>query len=73
MSVYEYAAAFTEKINLVPYHVPSEISMVNKFFSGLPKDFGQILKVETNLKAAIWATRNVESQIREKGLEKAKK
>ena len=70
MSVIEYAASFTEKMKLVPYLVPTELSKVNKFAHGLPADFGPMVKQATTLKAAIWAAKNVETQIREKGLEK---
>lgn len=72
MSISEYVAAFTEKIKLVPYMVPTKLSKVNNFSSGLPMDFHLIVRLATNLKAVIWVARNVETQIRKKGLEKAK-
>ena len=72
MSVIEYAASFTEKMKLVPYLVPTELSKVNKFAHGLPADIGLMVKQATTLKGAICAARNVETQIREKGLERAK-
>ena len=72
MSITEYAASFTEKMKIVPYLVPTELSKVNKFANGLPADFGPMVKQATTLKSAIWITKNVETQIREKGLEKDK-
>lgn len=71
MSVTEYATSFIEKMKLVPHLVPTELSKVNKFALGLLADFGLMVKKNTTLKAAIWATKNVETQIREKGLERA--
>ena len=71
MSVTEYAASFTEKMKLVPYLVPTELSKINKFALGLPTYFGPMVKQATTLKGAIWAAKNVEVQIREKGLERA--
>lgn len=62
LSVNEYAAVLTEKMNLVPYLVPIELSMVNKFASGLLMDFGITVKLETTLKEAILAVRNVENK-----------
>ena len=67
MSVSEYATCFTEKMKMVPYLVPTELSKVNKFDSGLPTNFSPTVKLETTLKAAIWVAKNVETQIREKG------
>ena len=55
----------------VPYLVPTELSKVNKFAHGLPADFCRMVKQATTLKAAIWAARNVETQIKERGLERA--
>ncbi|XP_023742423.1 uncharacterized protein LOC111890546 [Lactuca sativa] len=72
-SVSEYVATFTKKMKLVPYLVPIELSKVNKFSSGLSAYFGPTLKLTTNLKAAIWAARNIETQVRDNGLEKAEK
>ncbi|KAL7594215.1 hypothetical protein Lser_V15G28366 [Lactuca serriola] len=72
LSVNEYAASFTEKMKLIPYLVPTELSKVNKFALGLPAEYGPMVKQATTLKAAIWAARNVETQIREKGLEMSK-
>ena len=71
LSITEYATSFTEKMKLIPYLVPTELSKVNKFANGLPADFGPIVKQATTLKAAIWAAKNVETQIKEKGLERA--
>ena len=71
MSVTEYAANFTEKMKLVPHLIPTELSKVNKFALGLPPVFGPMVKQNTTFKAAIWAAKNVETQIREKGLERA--
>lgn len=51
--------------------VPTNLSKIEKFANGLPTDFGPIVKLATTLKAAIWADKNAEIQIREQGLEKA--
>lgn len=53
MSVSEYAASFTEKMKLVPYLVPIEVSNINKFANGLPTYFGPMVKQATTLKAII--------------------
>ena len=71
LNVTEYAASFTEKMKFIPYLVPTELSKVNKFALGLPADYGPMVKQTTTLKVAIWAARNVETQIREKGLERS--
>ena len=71
MSVTEYATSITGKMKLVPYLVPIELSKVNKFSHGLLTNFGPMVKQATTLKHAIWAAKNVETQIREKGLEKS--
>lgn len=70
MSVNESATCFTKKMKLVPNLVPTELSKVNKFSIGLPVDYGPTVKLATTLKAAIWAIRNVETQINKKGLER---
>ena len=72
MSVDEYATAFTERMKLFPYLVPTELSKIDRFANGLPTDFGPMVKMATTLKAAVRAAKNVEAQIREKGLEKDK-
>ena len=59
MSVSEYATSFTEKMKLVPYLVPNELSKVNKFANGLPADFGLMVKQAISLKATIWEAKNV--------------
>jgi len=58
-------------MKFIPYLVPTELSKVNKFALGLPADYGPMFKQATTLKAAIWAARNVETQIREKVLERS--
>ncbi|KAL7586601.1 hypothetical protein Lser_V15G39682 [Lactuca serriola] len=58
-------------MKLIPYLVPTELSKVNKFARGLPADFGPMVKQEITLKVAIWAAKNVETQIRQKGLERS--
>lgn len=58
-------------MKLVTNLVPTELSKVNKFTIGLPADYGLMVKLATTLKATIWAVRNVETKLREKGLEKA--
>ena len=61
-------------MNLVPYLVLIELSNVKRFSNGLPVDFGPTeVKLATTLKEDICGARNVETQIREKGLEKAEK
>ena len=42
----------------------------DKFAMGLPADYRPTVKLPTILKAAIWKACNVETQIKEKGLEK---
>lgn len=71
MNVSGYVVTFTEKMKLVTYLVPTKLYKVNKFSSGLPANFGPTIKLTTKLKAAIWETRNIETQIREKGLAKS--
>ena len=61
MSIIEYAVSFTEKMKLVPYLVPTELSKVNKFANGLLVGFGPMVKQATTLKAAIWAAKNVKT------------
>ncbi|XP_023738586.1 uncharacterized protein LOC111886570 [Lactuca sativa] len=70
MSVREYVASFVEKRKLVSYLVPTELSMVKKFANGLLIEFCLMVKHGTTLKAVIWAAKNVETQLREKGLER---
>lgn len=72
MIVSKYAAAFTEKIKIVPNLVPTKLSKVKKFDIGLPTDNGPTVKLAATLKAVIWAVKNMETQIKEKGLEKVK-
>ena len=60
MSVSEYATSFIDKMKLVPYLVPTELSKVNKFGNGLPPEFGPMVKQATTSKTAIWATKNLD-------------
>lgn len=69
MRVSEYTAILRRKF--VPYLVPSELSKGNKFANGLPADIGPMVKQSTTLKSTIWAAQNDETQLREKGLERA--
>ena len=71
MSIDDYAAAFTEKMKLFPYLVPTELSKIEKFANGLPADFGPTVKMATTLKSAVRAAKNVETQQKERGLERA--
>ena len=57
-------------MKLVPYIFPTELSKVKKFSSRLPADFAPMVKLATTRKTTIWEARNIENQIREKGLEK---
>ena len=70
MSVDEYVTSFTEKMKLFPYLVPTELSKIDRFANGLPANFGATVKMATTLKASIRAAKNVEIQLREKGLER---
>ena len=72
MSVDEYATAFTERMKLFPYLVPTELSKIDRFANGLLTDFGPMAKMATTLKTAAREAKNVEAQVREKGLEKDK-
>ena len=70
MSIDDYATAFTEKMKLFPYLVPTELSKIERFANGLPADFGPTVKMATTLKTAVRAAKNVEAQQKEKGLER---
>jgi len=70
MSVDEYATAFTEKMKLFPYLVPTELSKIDRFSNRLPADFGPTVKMAATLKTAVRAAKNIETQIRERVLEK---
>ena len=52
-----------------PYLVPTELSKIEKFANGLPTNIGPTIKMETTLKVAIRAAKNVETQLKERGLE----
>lgn len=41
MSIDDYATAFTEKMNLFQYLVPTELAKIEKFANGLPSYFAQ--------------------------------
>ena len=69
-SVDECTTVFTEKIKLFPYMVPTKLSNIDRFANGLPMDFGATINMATTLKTAVRASKNVEIQCREKGLEK---
>ena len=71
MSINKYATTFTKNMKLVPHLVATKLPKVNKFTIGLPADYGPTMKLETTLKAAIKATRNVETHIEETGLGRA--
>lgn len=60
LNVNKYVAYFTEKMKFVRYLVPTELSKVNKFASGLLADFDPMVKLANTLKAAIWTAWNVE-------------
>ncbi|KAL7618843.1 hypothetical protein Lser_V15G00012 [Lactuca serriola] len=70
MSIDDYATAFTEKMKLFPYLVPTELSKIERFANGLPADFGPTVKMATTLKTAVRAAKNVEAQQKERGLER---
>lgn len=70
MSIDDYAAVFMEKMKLFPYRVPTELSKIEKFANGLPADFGPTVKMATTLKSAVRAAKNVETQQKERGLER---
>ena len=70
MSIDDYATAFTEKMKLFPYLVPTELSKIERFPNGLPADFGPTVKMATTLKTAVRAAKNVETQLKERGLER---
>lgn len=50
--------------------VPTEQSKVDNFANGPPLDISPTVKLETILKVVIWVAKNVETQIRDKNLEK---
>ena len=70
LSIDDYATTFTEKMKLFPYLVPSELSKIERFANGLPADFGPTVKMATTLKTAVRAAKNVETQLKERGLER---
>ncbi|XP_023747418.1 uncharacterized protein LOC111895563 [Lactuca sativa] len=70
MSIDEYVTAFTAKMKLLPYLVPNKLFEIEKFADGLPIDFGLTVKMATTLKASVRVAKNVETQLREKGLER---
>ncbi|XP_023751591.1 uncharacterized protein LOC111899944 [Lactuca sativa] len=70
MSVNEYATTFNERMKLFPYFVTTKLSMIEMFDNGLPTDFCLTVKMETNLKTIVREVKNIETRIREKGLEK---
>ncbi|XP_023763492.1 uncharacterized protein LOC111911959 [Lactuca sativa] len=72
MSVDDSDTASTERMKLFPYLVPTKLSKIEKFANRLPSDFGQTVKMATTLKIAVRAAKNVKTQLREKGVERAK-
>lgn len=72
MNVNKYTVVFTEHMKLVPHLVPIEPSKINKFDMGSPMDFCLTVKLEITLNSTIWVASNVETQVKEKGLKKAK-
>lgn len=57
-------------MKLVPHVVPTKLTKVDKFSNGLPTDFGPMAKLIRTLKEAIWSGRNVDTQIRDNGLDR---
>lgn len=72
ISVDEYVTAFTDRMKLFPYLVPTKLSKIDRFANGLPAVFGPMVKMATTLKTAVREAKNIETQIRERGLEKNK-
>lgn len=72
MSFSKYASTFIEKMKLDSHLVPTKLSKIEKFVNGLPTNYGPTVKLETTLKAAMWAAKNLEIHIRDKGVEKAR-
>lgn len=56
----QYAAAFLENMELVPYLTPIEQSKVERFANGLPTDFGPMLKIATTLETTISVAKSLE-------------
>ena len=70
ISIDDYATAFTEKMKLFPYLVPNELAEIENFANGFSSNFGPTVKMASTLKAAIRATKNVKTHLKERGLER---
>ncbi|KAL7591377.1 uncharacterized protein LOC111880758 [Lactuca sativa] len=71
MSIDDHAAAFTKKMKLFPYLVPTELSKTGRFANGLPAKFGPTVKMATTLKTTVRAAKNVETQLKERNQDRA--
>ena len=52
--------------------MPTKIYKIERFANGLPVDFGPTVKMATTLKTIVGEVKNVETQLREKVLERTK-
>lgn len=59
MNVKEYFATFIEKMELVPYLFPTELSKVENFSNGLPMDFGPLVKNAETLEAIVQVAKSL--------------
>lgn len=66
ISVRDYTIAFFEMMELVPYLVPNELSKIENFPNGLPKNFGPLVKQATTLGAALQVASSLEYIVKRK-------
>ncbi|XP_023773078.1 uncharacterized protein LOC111921732 [Lactuca sativa] len=65
LSVTKYVIAFTKKMKLFPYLVPTELFNIERFANGLLEDFGRTVKIATTLeKAEVGEKRKLEESLR---------
>ena len=69
-SIDDNATTFPEKMMLFSYLVPIQLTKIEKFANALPSHFGPIVKMASILKATVRATKNGETQLKERGLER---
>lgn len=72
MSVIEYATTFNEKMELVPYLIPTELSKKDKFANGLPTDFSPSVKSANTVEAAVQVARSLDIIIKGRTTNKVK-
>ena len=71
MSIDEYVAAFSEKLEFSLHLIPNELAKVDKFAAGLPSDYSVAVRTATTFQSAVWAAKYVENQLKEKASERA--